>query len=245
MTIYEPGDLIRLRFYTRDPATGALASATSATVTITTPDGVVGSPSSPITASPAGTYDYDYTPGAQTGFHLAKFLATGTNAGEADAWFVIRSRRSVPLPEWTPELDAVADWIPGRTLSTINTPGTETYLGTFTDTTTPTNEQVSRLIEAAVAYVRSKVGATVDSTLTDEARAAASVVAAAYVELAYPTRDADLNTYDRLWAQAGFLVDSLADSNTSVTGGSTSLAQSLLPTWSYPDPVPWGDTLIP
>ena len=241
MTIYDPSDLVPLRVYTRNTA-GALATTTSVMLTLTDPAGAEAAAVA-MTETEPGTWDYDAPAGA-AGVHVWRAVAAGAVTGEFGGWWVTRARRT-PGPEWTPDLDAVADWIPARTLSSITTPGEELYLGTFTDTTTPTDEQVSRQIIAAVAYVRSQAGATIDPGLYDDARAAAACVAAAYVELAYPMRQPDLSTYDRLWAQAQTLVSALADSNTATTGGAVSLEQSLLPQWSYPDPVPWGDDLIP
>ena len=241
MTIYDPSDLVPLRVLTKD-ADGALVTTASVTLTTTDPTGAESAPLAMVETEP-GTWDYD-PPAGVAGVHVWRAIAAGAVAGEYGGWWVTRARRT-PGPEWTPELDAVADWIPARTLASINTPGVEDYLGTFTDTTTPTDEQASRHIIAAVAYVRSKVGAVIAPDLYDDARAAAACVAAAYVELSYPDRQPDLSTYDRLWAQAEILVSALADSNTAATGTGNSLEQSLLPVYSYPDPVPWGDDLIP
>lgn len=241
MTIYDPSDLVPLRVLTRG-IDGELATTTSVTLVTTAPDGAE-SGSLAMAETDVGTWDYDAPAGA-AGVHVWRAVAAGPVTGEHAGWWVTRARRT-PGPDWTPELDAVADWIPARTLSTINTPGMEDYLGTFTDTTTPTDEQVSRQVINAVAYVRSKCGATIDPDLNDDARAAAAIIAAAYVELSYPTRAGDLNTYDRLWAQAVELVGALADSNAAATGGSTTLDATVMPVYSYPDPVPWGDELIP
>lgn len=59
-------------------ADGQPADATAVTVTITLPDGTTAS--TPVTSSPTGTYTYNY-PTVQAGRHVARWLATGANAG--------------------------------------------------------------------------------------------------------------------------------------------------------------------
>lgn len=248
MSVWDPADSVPLRMTVTDED-GAPANTDSVRFFITAPNGDIGTPQTATNAAGTGLYDTlvdiasdPYV--GQPGMYVWRAIAEGPIAGEVTGWFMVRARRTAG-PVWTPDLDGVADWIPARTLSTINTPGEELYLGTFDTTTTPTDEQVSRLVDSAVAYVVSQVGSTVAPALYEDARSAASIVAAAYVELAYPARASDLSTYDRLWAQAQIKVSALADSNTTATGSPTDLAGSLLPQWSYPDPVTWGDTLIP
>jgi hypothetical protein len=248
VAIYDPNDKVPVRVTVTDPVTGAPTTVTSATLTVTNPVGVAGTPIVVTVPTTVGVYDflvdvtvspYSGTPGQ----YVWRSVSAGTIVQETDGWFVVRSRRT-PGPVWTPELDAVGDLIPARTLSSINTPGLEVYLGTFTATTTPTDDQARRHVDAAVAQVLARCG-VIDPTLNDYARVAAATRAAATIELAYPTKVGDLNTYDRLWAQSEVLLTDLADNNTQSTGAPVSLAQSLMPQWSYPVPVPWGDRLIP
>lgn len=246
MTIFDPADKVPLRVETRNAAQ-ALVTTGSVVFTVTAPNGTAGSGVA-ATETSTGLWDVDIDLTTspylgQPGQYVWRAVATGAVAGEFGGWFIVRARRTAG-PVWTPELDAVADWIPARTLSSIATPGLEEYLGTFTSTTTPTDEQASRQIVNAVGHVQSRVGVTVDPALYDQARAATACLAAAYVELSYPTRDADLNTYDRLLAQANVMLDELVDANVAATGNPGSLGQTLLPQWSYPDPVSWGDQII-
>ena len=250
MTIYDPSDKVPLRVQVLNAA-GALTDTTSVTYTVTAPNGTAGTPIVVNTSTTTGLYDADIDITAspysgQAGQYVWRAIAAGAITGEFDGWFVVRARRSAG-PVWTPELDAVADWIPARTLSSILTPGVESYLGTFTATTTPTDEQARRHVDAAVAYVTGRCGGsngTIDATLYDEARAAASIRAAAAIELAYPTRDADLTTYDRLNAQAEDMIANLASNNVQATGQGASLEQSLMPQWQFPTAPPWGDQII-
>lgn len=246
MSIYDPSDKVPLRVQVVDLA-GLLTNTTKVTFTITTPNAATGAGIDVTIPTSTGVYDLDVDLTAAPysgapGQYVWRAIATGAITGEFDGWFVVRARRT-PGPTWTPELDAVGDWIPARTLSSILTPGVETYLGTFTSTTTPTDEQVRRHVDAAVAAVIAECG-SVDSSLNDQARAAASCLAASFVELAYPTRDADLTTYDRLTVLAGSMLRSLADANVQVTGAPAGLAQSLLPQYSFPTPPAWGDDNI-
>ncbi|MEV4179938.1 hypothetical protein AB0J28_00645 [Streptosporangium canum] len=137
---------------------------------------------------------------------------------------------------WAPTLEQVADHIPTRTRD-ATTPGSDALLGTWNEHTTPTAEQANRYIASAVAEVLGAVAGTVPATptyLAGLARKAASLRAAADIELAYPDRDADVRVFEQLDQRAKDalqrLIDAVSDS------GSTGTEGSLLPVWSFPDP---------
>ncbi|MGI5171876.1 hypothetical protein ACQEU3_46795 [Spirillospora sp. CA-253888] len=140
---------------------------------------------------------------------------------------------------WAPSLAEVGARIPTRTGSQIN-PGDDALLGTFTDKTVPTADQVQPIIDDAVASIRHAVG-TVTEPLYELATGAAAWRAAADVELAWPARDADIReVYDRLNARATLALKALIDaSQDSGTG-----ADATMPVWSFPVAVPWGDDLL-
>lgn len=81
------GDAIRLTFTNYSPG-GGLVDATTMTVTITTPDGVIGTPVT-VVSSPTGTYNYTYTT-VQAGRHAVRWLGTGTNPGAHTDVFDVR-----------------------------------------------------------------------------------------------------------------------------------------------------------
>lgn len=81
------GDVYRLTYRNTAPD-GTLANAASVSGTITLPDGT-SSVFGPITPTTLGIYTYDYTP-TQVGRHVARWAATGTNAGATSEAFDVR-----------------------------------------------------------------------------------------------------------------------------------------------------------
>jgi len=140
---------------------------------------------------------------------------------------------------WAPTLEQVADHIPTRTRSAA-TPGSDTLLGTFNASTTPTDEQASRHIRYACAEVLAAIGALSASPahLTELATEAAALRAAADIELAYPRRQADVSVYEQLNARATAALQRLVD---AVNDAGSGPEGSLLPQWSMPLPSWPGD----
>lgn len=141
---------------------------------------------------------------------------------------------------WQPTLEQVADHIPTRTRDAAN-PGSDTLLGTFNASTTPTDEQATRQIVAAVAEVLAAVGGTVPATpahLETLASEAAALRAAADIELAYPDRNADVNVFQQLDQRAKDALQRLID---AVNDAGSGPEGALLPVYSFPDPVWYGD----
>ncbi|NUW45547.1 hypothetical protein [Nonomuraea rhodomycinica] len=143
-------------------------------------------------------------------------------------------------PSWTPSLEQVADHIPTRTRSAAAA-GDDSMLGTFNQQTTPTNEQATRQITAAVAEVLAAVGGTIPAApphLVTLASEAAALRAAADIELAYPGRQADVSVYEQLDRRAKDalqrLIDAVNDANAGPEG-------SLLPVYAFPGPAWYGD----
>ena len=140
---------------------------------------------------------------------------------------------------WSPALTDVGDYVTARTLD-MATPGSDTPTGTFTASTYPTGDQVGRLVDAASAWLAATVGTVVEG-LYPMATAVAAMRAAGLVELSYPLRDADVNTAAALLAQADAGLLKLKDANQYVTGVEATAASALLPVWSAPAPLFWGD----
>jgi hypothetical protein len=142
---------------------------------------------------------------------------------------------------WAPGLSDIGRHIPTRTRDT-KTPGSDALLGTFTASTTPTDEQAQQVIDDAVAVIIADVGelptAVVEAPeITIAARAAVEWRAAADIEVAYPTRDADLQMFDRLNARAA---DALATLKRVLAQAGSGLVD-VTPDWAFPAPPPWGD----
>ena len=140
---------------------------------------------------------------------------------------------------WAPDLADVGRLIPTRT-RVMDAPGSDELLGTFTEHTQPTDQQVQPVIDAAVASIGAAV-TTVTTALEPLAKDAAVWRAAADVELAYPERDADIReVYDRLNARAMLALQRLVSAADDSGAGS----DAGLPVWSMPQPVPWGDSYL-
>jgi hypothetical protein len=115
-------------------------------------------------------------------------------------------------------------------------------LGTFTASTTPTDEQAQQVIDDAVAGLEAAAGDIPDmmTTSPDLAVAMRTYVewrAAADIELAYPNRDADLQMADRLTARAEAAYQVVMQGLAAIGGGTI----DVLPDWAFPDPPPYAD----
>jgi phage protein D len=129
----------------------------------------------------------------------------------------------------------VAAYVPGRTLAR----DVETHEETFNSQTLPSGVQADRLIADAVRWVLARTG-EVDTSLHEYAASVAAVRAAMYVERGYPATKSEEQSLARardLERQADAMLDSLVFANrTPDTQGN-----ALVPLWSMPPPVAWGD----
>lgn len=147
---------------------------------------------------------------------------------------------------WAPTPEQVADFVPGRTLVGAGD-GYGQPRQTFDDSTHPTGAQVLRLIERAVSWVKTAAGAIPADKpdLLDAATSAAACWTAGMVELAYPDNSRDTNTAQVLLDQAAGMRRDLVTAIQVQTGTDPdSPASTLLPVYSFPPPVPWGDTYL-
>lgn len=147
----------------------------------------------------------------------------------------------MPGEPWAPVLSEVARHIPTRTRDT-KSPGSDKMLMTFNANTTPTDADVEQLIDDTVAGLQSVVGDVpgVIDTSSDLAVALKTFVewqVAADIELAYPNRDADLQTADRLTARAQAAFKNVQAALAAIGSGSV----DVLPQWGFPDPPPYAD----
>ena len=131
---------------------------------------------------------------------------------------------------WAPSLEEIAGHIPTRTRDATN-PGSDAFTGTFSATTTPTEDQAQRITTAAVATVTGAVG-TITTALEPLARDAAGWRAAADIELAFLQRDGDTDIYDKLNERATLALSRLLEVAGEQGGG----PDALLPVWCFPEP---------
>lgn len=143
-------------------------------------------------------------------------------------------------PTWAPALTDIGNYITSRTLDN-STPGDATPTGTFNEDTYPTDAQVQSLVDGGCEWVTVKTG-VIDASLTDLAQSVAAIRIAGMVELSYPLRDADVTNAQQLLDEATAMRTDLAAANIAITGvDPSSTAAELVPQWSMPDPVWYGD----
>lgn len=218
----EPGDGTTAGTLTVHPPTG---DSFTVPVSAGAPaDGVVR-----LTAAPL-TYD-------QGNRWVLHWVVTGTGASEEDVEVYVVASPVAGGPTWTPGRTRVANYIPGRTLAR----DVETHQLTFDSTTLPTGVMVDRLIADAVAWVTSKVS-PIDAALYDMASACAAIWAAAAVERGYPAQEQEQSLQRARDLQA--LVERMIGDLAAGNQNPDSPGAVLLPIYSFPDPVPHGDTLF-
>ncbi len=142
---------------------------------------------------------------------------------------------------WAPTLADVGRHIPLRTRD-ARTPGSDALLGTFTSSTTPTDEQAQGVIDDAVAGIVASMGPLplsppASDQIAVAARTAAEWRAAADIEVAFPNRDQDVVVYTQLDARATAALATLA----AVLKAAGTGAVDIFPVWQSPDPPLWAD----
>lgn len=147
------------------------------------------------------------------------------------------------LPVWAPALAEVAVHIPTRTRAVGVL---DDYTGTFTTTTTPTDTQANTLIDQACTLVTSVTGLPVVAAAYEVCKVAAALRAAYMIELGYPERDGDVQTYEQLGEAADAAAKAAAAVNTAAGGGGDgdpTPADTVLAVHSFPDPPAWADLI--
>jgi len=95
--------------------------------------------------------------------------------------------------EYKPTVDELASIMRARTTNEL---GAE--LGTFTDATSPTEEQAEQHLTEALSLVSPRLGGSVPARLKDLARSVVNLRAAMIVETSYvPNDDDESGAYDR------------------------------------------------
>lgn len=243
-TVFDVGDPITSRL-----KLGVVPDGTTVvTITVTRPDGTtITAPtiSGFVNVDEKTAQFYATDDGSSTGttLHaagdwLAVWKVTGTGANIAPKVYNV-----APLPgtgtrvPWSPFLSQVAYHVPWLTVDTT-TPGSQVYLGTFTGTTTPTDEIAQGHIDSAVNIMSPVLGVPLAVGLQPSARAVAALRAAASLARAFPRNAADIATAAALDARADaswkLLLTEAEQDGTATT--------VLTPHWFMPDPVAWGDT---
>lgn len=155
------------------------------------------------------------------------------------------------FPDWYPSLLAIAALVPTHAVDTYPDPAHPSSEANgvpgpvFSEDTTPTLDQVKTFLASSGALVAMRAG---DLTSAGRQQVAADAVAlrvAASIELAAPTTD--LDRYSKLIGQFKDTMDSLLSSapdGSPGTSGPSYVPSPYLPSYAFPEPVPWGDYLL-
>lgn len=142
----------------------------------------------------------------------------------------------MPGEPWAPGLADVARHCPTRTRDT-KTPGSDKLLNTFNGNTTPDDSTVQQMIDDTLASLEALVGDVPGVTATHPELATALRVyvefqVASDIELAYPNRDADIQTASALNARAQAQLKAIQQALAGADMGQTAVD----PVWAFPDP---------
>ena len=171
---------------------------------------------------------------------LAVWTVTGTGASVTPKVYPVTPLPGTSTrPSWSPFLSDVADHVPFLTIDQT-TPGSQTYLGTFTGYTSPTDEVAQRHIDRAASIVGAGFVTLTTTALIGMARTVTALWAAASLCRAYARDRSDQATADALERQAAAELEILQGAVENA--GSTTL--NALPVLYAPDPVPWGDRYL-
>ena len=178
---------------------------------------------------------------AVSGDWLAIWKVTGTGASVSAKIYAVQALPSTRSAEaFEPFLHEVADHVSWLTLSSA-IPGGDTFLGTFTGDTWPTDEQVHRQIRMVTAPIAAR-WPDLPAPLLDLARSYIALAVAAILARSFPRQGSDRSDAEALerqaesmWAQFKELAD---DQTTSPT------ATAQRPVWAFPSPSAWGDDYL-
>ncbi len=212
---------------------------TTVTLTVTGPSGEILTPT-PISTDGGATW-YATPIYTATGKWVAKWDVAGTGANPTyqDLW-VSRIPTPAAAVGWRPELWHVAAHIPRRTLVGA-VDGSGTPRRTFDSDTLPTGAEAQIVVTGACAWVGLLTG-TVDTSLYDAALECAALRAAGLIESSYPDNGDDLSNASDLLKEATQMRKDLAAANIALgVDDPATTADDLLPVWSFPAAVSYGD----
>ncbi len=223
--------------------------STAATVEVYGPDGL-------LVASPAAaSIGVDPDTGGQiweaaayehtaAGVWRESWDVAGTGSGVQHRRIYVSPTPGTQEPSWRPDPWKPADYVPGRTLVPVDNGG-NLAVNSFDDTTRPNGQQVERLTTDACAWVQLATGPVVAESLHEAASAAAAIWVASAIEDSFPDNDASATRAAALLKRAESMLKQLQAANEAITGTDpVDPGAGLLPRWSFPAPVPWGDRYL-
>lgn len=240
MSLHDVGDAPLVRYSPVDPST-VPPTPVDGVVTATLTDPAGATTSLPITHPGPGEFTVSPLL-SDEGEWLVTFAMTSPAPDVEQVTLVALPVGSLH-PGWEPSLAQVAAHIPTRTRAV----GIDnTYTMTFTADTTPTGDSAAQIIGHACSWVTSRVGVPVAAAAFPACQLAAALMAAYWIEIGYPERDADVSVYERLRVDAEAAVKGAAALN-AAAGGAGDLdpdpADSLHVLHDFPDPPPYADAV--
>jgi hypothetical protein len=141
----------------------------------------------PVDADPTDPMSRSFTTSNATldvgvGWYMVSFGDVNNNVQETPPTF-----NGVPI-EWTPTLIDVGHVVLSRTRDNNGV-----VLGTFTDVTQPTDEEVDILIQKAIDDIIPLIGTDIPESLIGEAQNVASIRTAMYIELTFFANEVAMN----------------------------------------------------
>lgn len=228
---------------------GTLFDPELATLTITAPDGtetVRFYPAGGLVHPSLGIFRYGYVPEVEApdagpGRYYWVFEVSGEDGvAEQSGSFDVRPTFASAT---RPEVSDVGALLRARTKSSSSG-----EIGTFDETTRPTDAQVDELIETAVQHVAAKVGVTLPSSVHEMARRVAALRTAMLVELSYFPEQvrSDKSAYEHYKTlfdeELAVLAEAAQDAQAGEDPGGVD--DQLSPTYSFPEDggglVGWG-----
>lgn len=213
---------------------------TAATLTVTAPDGTQTTPpvSHQDNTPQQGTQTWVGDPVTydQAGRWVHHWVITGLGGRVVNQELYVLASPVAGGPTWTPGRSRVANYVPLRTLER----DTETHDWTFTANTFPPGITVDRLIADAVSTIQARAG-EVHAALFDAASVVAAKLAACAVERGFPAQQTEqsLTRARDICQDAAKSLDDLVVANRKPDDPGN--ANALLPLYSFPKPVKWGD----
>lgn len=144
----------------------------------------------------------------------------------------------MPAVAWQPSLEKVAGYAPWLTVNT-KVPGSQAYVMTFDDRTSPDGTTAGQHVSDAVAMIAGRIP-TMPADLVSLAAVVAARYAAATLAAAYARTDEDRVRAAALLALADSAIKGLYESADNESADTL----SALPVLIAPEPVPWGDAYL-
>jgi hypothetical protein len=169
---------------------------------------------------------------AEPGKWVLNFAVTGTGEGAEDLEVYVVASPLAGGPTWTPGRSQVAKYVPWLTVS-LTTPGSQTYLETFSADTSPSGVVADRHIADAANLV-TPLAAVMPESLHGLAGTVTALYAAASLAAAYARSDDDAQRAAALLVRASGALKQLETAIQDLSDGALDGLDIVYPVWSFP-----------